>query len=259
VTEIITSLAQWRTQASKISAPIGFVPTMGHFHRGHVALMTRARQENPCVVVSVFVNPTQFNDPADYTEYPRTLTQDIELATRAEVDYLLAPDEVQMYPEASAYRIEEDTVSQLLEGVHRPGHFAGMLTVVMKLLQIVKPTRVYFGEKDYQQLQLVRELVTAFFLDTTIVSCPTVRDDSGLPLSSRNRRLTAAGWQVAQDFARVFHQSRPLDEIREQLSALPLELEYLQEYGQRRFVAVRIDGVRLIDNYALAKVECLAC
>jgi pantoate--beta-alanine ligase len=259
VTEIITSLAQWRTLASNMTTPIGFVPTMGNFHPGHMALMARARRENPCVVVSVFVNPIQFNDPADYTAYPRTLARDIELADQAGVDYLLAPDEAQMYPETSAYRIEEDTISQRLEGVRRPGHFAGMLTVVMKLLQIVKPARAYFGEKDYQQLQLVRELVTAFFLDTTIVPCPTVRDDSGLPLSSRNSRLTAAKWQVAQDFARVFHQARPLEEIREQLSALPLALEYLQEYDQRRFVAVRIDDVRLIDNYALAKEACPVC
>ncbi|NKB47178.1 MAG: pantoate--beta-alanine ligase [Legionellales bacterium] len=250
MTEMITSMIQWQTMRAQCNASLGFVPTMGNFHAGHLALMQQARQTNEQVVVSVFVNPLQFNDPNDYLHYPRTLTEDFQMATQQGVDYLFAPTHDQLYPKNMMYRIEEQDVSQLLEGAHRPGHFAGMLTIVMKLLQIIKPQRAYFGEKDYQQLQLVRGLVQAFFLETDIVGCPTVRDDSGLPLSSRNRRLSPAGLTVARQFAQMFHQPmKPLLQIKQQLQALPMELEYLIEYEQRRWVATRIEGTRLIDNY----------
>lgn len=251
MTEIITSIDEWQSIRAEITTPLGFVPTMGNFHAGHLTLMQQAKQANPTVVVSVFVNPIQFNDPKDYAQYPRTLTQDFQWAKQQDVDYLFAPTQEALYPETSPYRIHEYGWSELLEGIHRPGHFTGMLTVVMKLLQVVKPRRAYFGEKDYQQLQLVRGLAQAFFLETHIVGCPTVRDVSGLPLSSRNQRLTPTGFALAQQFAQIFHQPVSLSQIKQQLHALPIQLEYLTEYEQRRFVAVVIENVRLIDNYAV--------
>ena len=194
MTKLCPSVAEWRALRNSpewAGRSVGFVPTMGALHAGHEALLARARAENEHVVLSVFVNPTQFNDSNDLARYPRTLEADIELA-RPHADAVFAPAPEEFYPDGYRYRVTENELSRRWEGAHRPGHFDGVLTVVLKLFNAVQPTRAYFGEKDWQQLQLVRGMAAALLLPVDVVACPTVRDADGLALSSRNRRLSAA-------------------------------------------------------------------
>jgi pantoate--beta-alanine ligase len=230
---------------------VGFVPTMGALHAGHVALLERARRENDVVVLSTFVNPTQFNDPGDLEKYPRTWEVDLAHARRAGVDVIFAPSREHMYPDGYHYRVTEDRLSTLMEGAHRPGHFDGVLTVVLKLLILVRADRAYFGEKDMQQLLLVRGMAKDFFLPTEIVACPTVRAEDGLALSSRNARLSPAGRQRAPELARALREETDPDKARQRLEAAGFDVDYVACHEQRRFGAVRIDGIRLIDNVCI--------
>ena len=238
---------------------VGFVPTMGALHRGHASLMERARAECDVVVLSIFVNPTQFDDPDDLAAYPSTLDADLDIATACGVDHVLFPTKTQVYPDGYRYHVTETDFSTRLCGEHRPGHFDGVLTVVLKLLNIVRADRAYFGEKDYQQLTLVRGMVDALFVPTTIVPCPTVREADGLALSSRNRRLSAEARELAPQFAAWLHKASSADEATHELEALGFDVDYVVDYtledaagGQhRRFGAVHLDGVRLIDNVAV--------
>lgn len=226
---------------------VGFVPTMGALHAGHRSLLERARRENDRVVMSIFVNPTQFDDPGDLARYPRTLDSDLDVA-RGLVDDVFVPGAWELYADDYRYRIVENTLSQQLEGAFRPGHFDGVLTVVMKLLNLVQPDRAYFGEKDWQQLQLVRRMVEAFFVPCEIVGCPIVRDDDGLALSSRNRRLSAAGRQQALAFPRILNEAPDAGTAADMLRDRGLKVDYVEERDGVRLGAVRVDGVRLIDN-----------
>jgi pantoate--beta-alanine ligase len=168
---------------------VGLVPTMGAFHEGHLSLMRRAR-ECGCVVVSVFVNPTQFGAGEDYQRYPRELDRDAALARKVGVDVLFAPSVEDIYPAGGSTFVEVTGLTEGLCGAHRPGHFRGVATVVAKLLNIVAPDRAYFGEKDYQQLQVVRRMVRDLRIPIEIVACPTVREPDGLAMSSRNAYLS---------------------------------------------------------------------
>lgn len=249
---IYNNLDEWRRvrQTLPVKQSIGFVPTMGNLHIGHESLFIASRAENNCTIASVFINPTQFNQTADFTHYPRTLDDDLDMLVRTGVDYCLLPDEKVMYADGYRYQIDENSYSNQMEGLHRPGHFKGVLTVVMKLLNLAKPQRAYFGEKDYMQLQLIRDMAASFFMDIEIKTCPTVREASGLAYSSRNGRLNAAEREQASEFARIFHQHTVscTDIIRE-LKAINIEVEYIEEHERRRFAAIKIGEVRLIDNY----------
>lgn len=227
---------------------VGFVPTMGALHEGHLTLMRKAKLENDIVVASVFVNPTQFNNPEDLKKYPRTLDQDLKLISSVGVDYLFYPEINEMYPDDYKYKMTESAFSKILCGAHRPGHFDGVLSVVMKLFNIVRPTKAYFGEKDYQQLKLIQGMVDSFFMNLEIVPVPIVRDEKGLALSSRNQRLSSEGLERARKFAQIFKQNKALDDIGTELTAQNIEVEYLEEHHGRKFAAVHIEGVRLIDN-----------
>ena len=229
---------------------VGFVPTMGALHAGHRALLERARAENDRVVLSLFVNPTQFNDPADLAKYPRTPEADLALA-RGLADDVVVPASDELYPDDYRYRVTEEPFSRELEGAHRPGHFEGVLTVVLKLLNLVQPHRAYFGEKDWQQLQLVRGLVAAFFVPCEIVACPTVRADDGLALSSRNARLTADGRARAAHFPQILGASPDAATAVLELGMAGLEVDYVEDRLGMRLGAVRVGGVRLIDNVRL--------
>ena len=243
----------WRTARAEmpLHTPIGFVPTMGNLHAGHMALIQQSLHENKKTVVTLFVNHTQFNQAADFTKYPRTLAEDIKKLEQAGVDYCLIPNQSDIYPDDYAYQVHENKNSLLLEGEHRPGHFTGVLTVVMKLFNLVKPTRVYFGEKDFQQLSLIQGMIDTFFLDIELRACPTVRESSSLALSSRNHLLSPAGHKQADAFAKTFHNATSCEQARADLTKIGVLIEYIEDHQGRRFAAVQIDKVRLIDNYPI--------
>ncbi len=251
--KVFHSLTEWRqARAGQDFAgrTVGFVPTMGALHAGHRALLERARTENDRVVLSIFVNPTQFNDPADLARYPRTLAADVALAGGL-ADDVLAPPAAELYPDDYRYRMTETGLSQRWEGAHRPGHFDGVLTVVLKLLNLVRPDRSYFGEKDWQQLHLVRGMAEALFLPGEIVACPTVRAGDGLALSSRNARLSPAGRAVAPGFQKILRESPAAEAAVPALRAAGFEVDYVADHAGVRLGAVRLEAVRLIDNVRL--------
>jgi len=253
VVETIADLKASLSLNTGSEASVGFVPTMGALHKGHASLVTRARRENDLVVVSVFVNPTQFNDPRDLEKYPRTREADLEVLSKNGADVVWFPLFDEIYADAYRYQVQETELSRVLCGRSRPGHFTGMLSVVTKLLQLVRPSKAYFGEKDFQQLELVRGLVKSFFIPTDIVACETARDEAGLALSSRNARLSPTGLATARSFAReLARDERNIATVRAALARLPLEIDYLEDLNGRRFAAVMIEGVRLIDNRPLA-------
>lgn len=249
----IVDLAEWRRlRDGPGDATVGFVPTMGALHDGHLALIRRSAEENDITVVSVFVNATQFNSAADLEAYPRTLAEDVRLAVAAGADHVLAPDHASIYPDGYRYRVTEGEIAAVLEGAHRPGHFDGVLTVVLKLLNLVRPHRAYFGKKDYQQYLLVRGMVEALLLPVEVVGCPTVRDADGLALSSRNVRLSAAARTRAALLPAILADAPSSEEARQRLLEAGFEVDYVAEAWGRRLAAVVLDGVRLIDNLPLA-------
>jgi pantoate--beta-alanine ligase len=231
---------------------LGFVPTMGALHEGHLSLVRRSRTENDLTLVSIFVNPTQFDDPADLAQYPRTLETDLSTLRAEGTDFVLVPCEGDLYADGHRYRVTEIGLSRVLEGVHRPGHFDGVLTVVLKLLQIASAERAYFGGKDWQQLSLVREMANPFFLSTAIVACPTVREADGLALSSRNRCLVPADRDRASRFYWALSSARTAEMAARDLRAWGFTVDYVQDRDERRLGAVRLGNVRLIDNVPLA-------
>ena len=199
--KVCRTIAEYRSEIAHRRAAgdsIGLVPTMGALHAGHMALVARARAENDCVVATIFVNPTQFGNPADLAGYPRTEAQDIDMLAAAGVDAVLIPEVTEIYPEGEETVVETTRLAGILHGQVRPGHFRGVATVVTKLFNIAGPDRAYFGEKDYQQLQVVRRLATDLDLKAQIIGCPTIREEDGLAMSSRNLRLDA----TARDTAR---------------------------------------------------------
>lgn len=250
--QVFTDLSLWQStrQAITSTSPIGFVPTMGNLHQGHAALFEKSLVDNELTVASIFVNPTQFNQEEDFKQYPNTLEEDLKLLTELGVHYCIVPTQQTMYPDDYRYQIDETKISKTLEGESRDGHFKGVLTVVMKLLNLVSPQRAYFGEKDFQQYQLIKEMVRAFFLSIDIIACPTTREPSGLAYSSRNSRLSHEEKKIAEQFAKIFHQPLAIDEIKNKLQKLGIEIDYVTEKNQRRYAAITIGNTRLIDNYA---------
>lgn len=263
----------------KENKTVGLVPTMGALHQGHLSLMKKALEENDQVVVSVFVNPTQFNNAEDLEKYPRNLQKDAEtIASLSDKIVLFAPEISEMYqgtPRSGSYDFQG--LDKVMEGAFRPGHFEGVATIVEKLFTLVTPTRAYFGEKDYQQILIIKRMVAERKLPVLLVPCPIIREESGLAMSSRNERLSVEGHQKAAFIYKVLQEakaqfaSQPIAQIRtfveEQFAQnSDFQLEYflivdentLQETQQkeahkayRAFVAAYIEGIRLIDNLAL--------
>lgn len=225
---------------------------MGALHAGHMALVERAAGDGSAVLVSIFVNPTQFNNPDDLKHYPKTFEDDLMMAQKNGVDAVFAPDHMEeLYPDQYRYQITESEFSKELCGAHRPGHFNGVLSVVMKLLNLVDATRAYFGEKDHQQLTLIEGMVNAYFLKTRIIPCPTVREESGLAKSSRNVRLTPDELKVAPLLYQTITTVRDRDATITKLTELGFKVDYLEDQNNRRYVAAHLGAVRLIDNVAL--------
>jgi pantoate--beta-alanine ligase len=257
MTTVIESLTEWRDLRDGrdfAQKKVGFVPTMGNLHAGHTSLLDMSRQQNDISVLSIFVNAPQFNDKDDLERYPRTFEADLQAARNAETDYVLCPSHAALYPDDFTYKVTESRLSQILCGRHREGHFEGVLTVVLKLFLLVLPDRCYFGEKDFQQLQLIRGMVEAFFLDTEVVPCPTVRDRDGLALSSRNSQLSASERALASQFVPILRQKLPLPEVVDSLTNAGFVVEYVEETMGRRFGAVYVGNTRLIDNIPLGKL-----
>lgn len=260
---------------------VGLVPTMGALHAGHKSLVDRARKENDIVVVSVFVNPTQFNNKQDLATYPRTEERDCALLEAAGCDVVFMPAVEEVYPEPDNRQFNLGAVAEVMEGAHRPGHFNGVAQIVSKLFSFVEPDRAYFGEKDFQQIAVIRKMVQLEDFKLQIVACPIKREDDGLALSSRNVRLTAEQRQLAPNIYRVlkescnFAKSHTVAEtekfVVDSLNALPqMEVEYYSIVDALTMqpvsdwadadsitgcITVYCGEVRLIDNIAYKKAE----
>jgi pantoate--beta-alanine ligase len=270
----IRDLRAWR---ASISGSVGVVPTMGALHDGHLALVRRARAENDHVVVTIFVNPTQFGPQEDFTRYPRDIERDRRLLDGVGCDMVFAPETAEMYPADCATFVEVGPAAALLEGERRPGHFRGVATIVLKLLNIVQPTRAYFGEKDAQQLVVIRSMARALDVPVEIVSHPTVREADGLAMSSRNAYLAAEQRRAAVVLYRALRAVRAAWDAGERdgaslraimsdtLASEPLaRVDYVSvadprtmreldraEAGALASLAVFIGSTRLIDNIRL--------
>jgi len=197
--QLVETITELRTRVARrrASGPVGLVPTMGALHDGHLSLIRHARRDCATIVVSVFVNPIQFDRPEDLERYPRSLDADVELCRELGVDIVFAPTVPVMYPAPLECKVDVGRLADHLCGRHRPGHFSGVASVVLKLFQIVQPDKAYFGEKDAQQLAVIRRLVSDFNVPVAIVGVPTVREADGLALSSRNQRLSPEERQLA--------------------------------------------------------------
>ena len=270
----INELKGYLVDSKRNGKRIGLVPTMGALHKGHLSLVERCVRENDICVVSVFVNPTQFNDKHDLETYPRTLEADCALLESVGCDFVFAPSVEEMYPEPDTRTFDFGTVMQVMEGAKRPGHFNGVAQVVSKLFYIVEPDNAYFGEKDFQQIAVIRAMVKQLQIPVQINACPIVREADGLALSSRNTRLTPALRQKAPLIARTLQESKALaatksvreviDYVVNTLNADPdLEVEYyeivdgdslvsIQDWKDTSYavgcVTVYCGEVRLIDN-----------
>ena len=196
----------------------GFVPTMGALHEGHLSMVRQCKREGKICVVSIFVNPTQFNDKKDLRTYPRTLKKDCRLLESAGCDFVFAPSKKEMYPEPDTRVFNLGRVAEVMEGASRPGHFNGVVQIVSKLFEIIRPDYAYFGEKDYQQIAVVKAMIKQLKMSVELIACPVVREDDGLAMSSRNARLTPEQRQFAPVIARTLKKSRtfaPTKSVRE--------------------------------------------
>ncbi|MBX9768707.1 MAG: pantoate--beta-alanine ligase, partial [Bdellovibrionales bacterium] len=207
VIETAAELISWRATL-KPELKVGFVPTMGALHAGHASLLGSARKECDIVIASVFVNPTQFDNLDDLKNYPRTWDEDKALLIAEGTDVVFLPKKTDLYPDDYRYRISENDLSLKYCGAHRPGHFDGVLSVVMKLFQVTRPHLAYFGEKDFQQMRLIEGMIQAFFLPITLRRCPTLRETDGLAMSSRNRRLSPSERTIAPMFSKILKESK---------------------------------------------------
>lgn len=249
MTQVWNTVPDWLDRRRALTGrTIGFVPTMGALHRGHASLVERCRQENEITVVSIFVNPSQFNDPKDLDRYPRPLDDDLALLEKLGADDVILPAGSELYPNGYRFRVEPNGHAQAMEAAYRPGFLQGVMTVVLKLLNIVRPDRAYFGEKDFEQLKVITEMTQEFFIPTEIVPCSTVREQSGLAESSRNRLLSAEARQKAACLFAALSTAPSPAQARASLEARGFAVEYVEERWGRRFAAAFLEGVRLIDN-----------
>ncbi len=249
--KIIKSISEFlvlRESSNYANVSVGFVPTMGALHKGHLALIKKSKEENDITVVSIFVNPTQFNDKSDFENYPTTIDDDINKLNNENIDFLFLPKKNEIYSDNYRYTITENDFSKQLCGAYRSGHFDGVLTIVMKLLNIVQADVAYFGEKDYQQYLLIKGMAEALFISTEIIPVKTEREKDGLALSSRNIRLSESEREKATLFPTLLNSKQSCEKIENLLIANSFKVDYIKEIDGRRFGAVHLGNVRLIDN-----------
>ncbi len=275
--EIIKTITEMRHLRLKLTEPVGFVPTMGYLHKGHLALIRQARADSASVVVSIFVNHTQFGTGEDFDRYPRNSELDLSLLQKEGVDAVFIPSKAEMYPPRFSSRLEVGNITQRLEGVSRPGHFNGVATIVTKLFNIVQPTRAYFGQKDAQQAIVIKKMVADLNMNLKVITLPTVREPDGLAMSSRNNYLNPRErrvavilyqslalarklWQQGENDAEYLRnemvrliRKEPLAAIDYVSIADPETLEELEEVKPPALVslAIKIGETRLIDNVVL--------
>ena len=231
-------------EAKQANRTIGLVPTMGALHEGHLSLIRRARQENDLVVVSIFVNPIQFNNKEDLAKYPRTLEADCAAAASAGADIAFAPSVEEMYPEPVTTVYHFGPIEEVMEGPRRPGHFSGVAVVVRRLFDLTQPTRAYFGEKDFQQIAIIRNLLEQIKYPIELVPCPIVRADDGLALSSRNMRLSPEARAVAPNIYATLVQAVEMSEYEDVESVRDWVLDTLSTFHEVNSLP---NGLRLID------------
>ena len=276
--KVVETIVEMKQLRRKLAEPVGFVPTMGYLHEGHLSLVKRAKTENPTVVVSIFVNPTQFGPQEDFRTYPRDIPRDLAMLEKAKTDIVFMPAAEEMYPPRFSSWLDVEKVTERLEGAVRPGHFRGVATVVAKLFNIVEPTRAYFGQKDAQQVVVIKKMVAELNMNLEVVICPTVRELDGLAMSSRNtylkpderqaaavlyqalklaQQLWSRGEKDAEKIRQAMReliQKQPLAEKIDYISIADAEtLEELEEVKPPALVslAVKIGKPRLIDNIVL--------
>ena len=275
--KVVETTAELRALISTAPRPVGFVPTMGYLHQGHTSLVERARSESATVVVSIFVNPTQFLPSEDLDRYPRDVPRDLAMCEKAGADVVFTPSQSEVYPPGHRTIVEVQGLQDRWEGASRPGHFRGVATVVSMLFRMVTPDRAYFGEKDYQQLQVVRRLSEDLRLDVEVIGCPTIREPDGLACSSRNAYLEPAERQRATALHRALESAQTAlnagvrrgdllqDVLASVIAATPgARLDYAAvvdpetleplasvEKEARALIAVHLGSVHLIDNAAL--------
>jgi pantoate--beta-alanine ligase len=275
--KIVRSIPDLKGARRTFQGSVGFVPTMGFLHEGHLSLVRRAKAENGHTTVSIFVNPTQFLPHEDYRTYPRNEEKDLDLLRKESVDLVFLPEAKEMYGENHCTFVDLEGISQVLEGGFRPRHFRGVATVVTKLFNLMEPTRAYFGEKDAQQLLVIRKMVADLNMNLEVIACPTIREADGLAMSSRNIHLRPESRQAASVIARALFAIRDLwcagerdceilrAQARRIILAVPgAEIDYVSiadpktlaelDQGTERALlsmAVKIGGVRLIDNVLL--------
>ena len=275
--EILTTRDKAAAYAGSVleeGCTIGFVPTMGALHRGHLSLVECACRENDRVVVSIFVNPTQFNNPADLESYPRDKQQDVKILEDFPVDMVFIPPVEEIYPEEDTRSFDLSPLDRIMEGKHRPGHFNGVAQVVSKLFEIIRPTRAYFGKKDFQQVAVIRKLTRELGMEVEIISCPVIREPDGLAMSSRNRLLSEKERKIAPEIARTLRKAREKQDelspaalkkwVTDTLNQHPeMQVDYFEIVDDQNLnpvrswgeqvnkvgcVAVQLGAVRLIDN-----------
>jgi len=275
--QVVGPILEIRALRQKLGGTVGFVPTMGYLHEGHLALVKQARIENSAVIVSIYVNPAQFGPREDFGAYPRELNRDLELLRGERVDIVFVPSDDEMYPPEFSSWVDVEKVTERLEGASRPGHFRGVATVVAKLFNIVQPTRAYFGQKDAQQAAVIKRMVADLNMGIEIVVVPTVRESDGLAMSSRNIYLSPGEREAATVLFKALSLAKQLwqggekdaEKIRRQMTSLiqkePLaqidyvsiaDAETLEELNlidrpALAYLAVRIGKTRLIDNMPL--------
>jgi len=226
-------IIQWRQQMAAEQKQVGFVPTMGALHQGHLSLVEKASQENDVVLISIFVNPKQFNQSADLQAYPRMLSADMALLSPFQNVCVFAPDETEMYPADLDFEpMPLGRIGELLEGAHRPGHFEGVVHVVHHLFALISPQRAYFGQKDFQQLAIIRQLNAFYQFGIEIIGCQTIREPDGLAMSSRNLRLSP------EDRPKALAISKALSHVREHIHRKALQ-------------QVKAEAVQIIENAGL--------
>ncbi len=272
----VTHLREYLQTSKADKKVIGFVPTMGALHKGHVSLAERSRDVCDITVVSIFVNPKQFNDPEDLSRYPRPIASDIAMLTEAGVDVVFIPDVDDIYPPGEDFSLDFDPgpLAEMMEGEFRPGHFEGMAEVVYRLLSIVEPHKLFMGQKDYQQLSIVRKMISELHMPILLEMCPIIREPNGLAMSSRNERLSPEARKKAEiihatlvESEKLFEEGIPAEQIKTQALQSLTNGEFSPEYfeivdgdtlqpvhlfDESPFVvalcALRVEGIRLIDN-----------